>query len=200
MPESALLAASHIEIDPGTGGPAIDQLWRCSDPAYFAAGNLLRPIETAGVAWHEGRAAAETIAAALAGRLPLPERAIPIARDGPLLYVYPQRISLPARPFRPLQLKARVARAARGRIVVVANGKEIWARPISALPERRLNLPADRLSLDGLESLAVRLDETPASEPHNRQSAIKPQTNLTERAPTGTVPGKLTPGKDRAAE
>src|SRR5690606_9570454 len=35
-PESALVRASHLDIDQGSGGPLIDQFGRCSDPAYFA--------------------------------------------------------------------------------------------------------------------------------------------------------------------
>lgn len=38
---------------PGQRRPRIDQFGRCSDPAYFAAGNLLRPIETAGWSFRE---------------------------------------------------------------------------------------------------------------------------------------------------
>ena len=161
VPEAALLATSPIEIDPATGGPSIDQHWRCSDPAYFAAGNLLRPIETAGVAWREGRAAAERIAAALAGELPAPARELRIGFDAPLRYVYPQRIGLPDQPGRtldPLMLRARVARAVRGRLTLVANGSEIWSRRIAALPERRIVLPAGLVSPDRLESLAIRFE------------------------------------------
>ena len=189
LPEAALLSGSPIEIDPGTGGPSIDQHWRCSDSAYFAAGNLLRPIETAGVAWQEGRAAAEAIAAALAGALPMPERVLPIRWSAPLRYVYPQRLSQPGQPLHPLQLRARVARAASGRIAVIVNGREIWSRNIKALPERRIVLPGWPLSLEALEQVAVRLDETsaPVEEPAPRQSAIKPHSTLTERSSLGTV-------------
>ena len=52
-PETAVLATSHLKSDPGTGGPAIDQYWRASDPSYFVAGNLLRPVETADAAVEE---------------------------------------------------------------------------------------------------------------------------------------------------
>jgi NADPH-dependent 2,4-dienoyl-CoA reductase/sulfur reductase-like enzyme len=157
VPEASLLAESPIEVDAGTGGPSIDQHWRCSDPAYFAAGNLLRPIETAGTAWQEGRAAAESLAAALAGELPVPERSLRICWTDPLRYVYPQRLSLPGRPLHPLQLRARVARATRGQLTLIANDREIWSRCVSALPERRIQIPADRVSLDGLENLEIRL-------------------------------------------
>ncbi len=59
-PEAALLAASHPCLDPRTGGPEVDEFGRCSDPAFFAAGNLLRTVETAGW-WSEGRAVADAM-------------------------------------------------------------------------------------------------------------------------------------------
>ncbi|MDT9046877.1 pyridine nucleotide-disulfide oxidoreductase, partial [Escherichia coli] len=53
-PESSLARMSDLRIDSMSGGPVIDQFGRCSDPVYFAAGNLLRPIETAGWSFREG--------------------------------------------------------------------------------------------------------------------------------------------------
>lgn len=198
VPEAALLPESPIEIDPGTGGPSIDQHWRCSDPTYFAAGNLIRPIETSGTAWTEGRRAAECIAAALAGRLPAPARVLRVAWREPLRYVYPQRLSLPASPGQKLVLRARVGRAARGRLTLVADGREIWSRRLSVLPERRIAIPADRLPLDAVDNVSLLFEEqTGSGEP--QQSAIKPQSILTERSSAGTVRDKLT-GNDRAAE
>jgi NADPH-dependent 2,4-dienoyl-CoA reductase/sulfur reductase-like enzyme len=144
-PETALLAPSHLAIDPGTQGPAIDQHWRCSDPHFFAAGNLLHPVETAGVAWAEGRAAAEAITADLGNRLPPVESTVPITAVTPLRYVYPQRLALPLTEVSPLLLKARAMRAARGRLRLVADGRELWSRRMSILPERRLSLPTDLL-------------------------------------------------------
>lgn len=123
-PETAILAPSHLQIDPGSKGPAIDQYWRLSDPSYFAAGNLLRPIETAGRCWAEGRAAAEVIAAQLSGRLPLPQERQPLTTDAPLAYAYPQALSAPAPlPTSPLLFFGRVSQAAKGH-----------------LPERRIKL------------------------------------------------------------
>ena len=52
VPESSLVRLSHLELDPASGGPhrSVRPLLR---PAYFAAGNLLRPIETAGWSFRE---------------------------------------------------------------------------------------------------------------------------------------------------
>ena len=69
-PEASLARAAKLAIDNGTGGPAIDQFARTSDPRIFAAGNVLHPVETAGWSWAEGQRIAEFVAADLAGRLP----------------------------------------------------------------------------------------------------------------------------------
>jgi NADPH-dependent 2,4-dienoyl-CoA reductase/sulfur reductase-like enzyme len=154
-PETALLAPSHVAIDPGTQGPAIDQHWRCSDPHFFAAGNLLHPVETAGIAWAEGRAVAEAIAADLANRLPPAGSTMPITAVAPLKYVYPQRLAFPVTEVSPLLLKARAARAARGRLRLLADGRELWGRRMAILPERRLSLPSDRLPRAGAGAITV---------------------------------------------
>ena len=43
-PESALVRTSHLKLDYDTGSPVIDKFGRCSDMAYYAAGNLLQPL------------------------------------------------------------------------------------------------------------------------------------------------------------
>lgn len=136
-PESALLAGSHLDRDPRTGGPVIDAHGRCSDPAYFAAGNLLRGVETAGWCWSEGRATAATIARALAGGLPTP--APPITLTGTALkYVVPQR---PAPDGAHAVLQLRLTRPTHGRLRLLVDGAELASRSLSSGPERRITLP-----------------------------------------------------------
>jgi len=154
-PETATLATSHLALDQAAGGPMIDQYWRASDPAYFVAGNLLRPVETAGVAFAEGRAAAESIAASLAGQLPGSGRMIALQANAPLKYAYPQRLALPLAGMSPLLLKARVTRQARGRLRLLASGHELWSRRMTALPERRLSVPVSRLPAGELDDIAI---------------------------------------------
>jgi NADPH-dependent 2,4-dienoyl-CoA reductase/sulfur reductase-like enzyme len=139
VPEAALLRAGHLALDPGTGGPVVDQQGRCSDPAYVAAGNLLRPVETAGVAWAEGRAAGRAILAELAGARPPIRNTLPVRAAGALAWVLPQRIALPAADG-VLRLAARASRATRGRLVLRIDGKERWSRHLSVLPERRIEV------------------------------------------------------------
>lgn len=158
-PEAALLAGGTVEIDAGTRGPAIDQHWRCSDAAYFAAGNLLRGVETAGVAEAEGRAAARAIAASLRGELPAGERRA-ITTHGPLEYVYPQRLVVPGRPLDALQLRARAARRFRGTLVLQVDGVELWrSRARMFLPHRRIELPAQLVPVERTRRLEVIADE-----------------------------------------
>jgi NADPH-dependent 2,4-dienoyl-CoA reductase/sulfur reductase-like enzyme len=158
-PETGVLAGGHLALDPGTGGPAIDQYWRTSDSRVFAAGNLLHPVETAGRCWAEGRAAADAIAADLAGALPDPARSVPIRVASPIKYLYPQRLSLPLGEASPLLFQARVARAAKGRLRLLADGRELWSRRIAALPERRIAVSSTYLPRDGFAAAAIVLEE-----------------------------------------
>ncbi|MDY0883805.1 NAD(P)/FAD-dependent oxidoreductase [Dongia soli] len=152
-PETALVVPSHLALDgvvneTGTGGPVIDQFMRCSDPSYFAAGNLLRGIETAGQCFREGRAAASNILETLRGNLPPAPAYIPVTHAEPVAYVYPQRIDPLGTTDQPLLFKFRAMRPARGRLQVSIDGKVVWSRCIQALPERRLawHLPARLLT------------------------------------------------------
>ncbi len=62
-PESSLVRMSHLKIDENTGMPVVDAHGRCSDPSYYAAGNVLqKPVKVAGTCWKGGREAARWIA------------------------------------------------------------------------------------------------------------------------------------------
>lgn len=157
-PETALIAPSHVEIDPGTGGPSIDAYFRCSDHHYFAAGNVLRGIETAGQCWREGKAVAEMVMARLENRLPLRQPDARVTLRGPLAYVYPQRIYRDAPTTHPLLFKARVAHEVRGRLSVVVDGSVVWSRRISALPERRIAWKLPYRDMRNCQQISVELD------------------------------------------
>lgn len=152
-PEATLVRLSGLAHDPATGGPEIDEYGRTSNPQVFAAGNLLRGVETAGWCWSEGRAVARAMVRALAGDLPEPVKGR-IRREGDrVAYVVPQRIAGGPDPaFETLQLRA--ALHGRARLSLFVNGQETAGRPLSALPERRLTLPlppAERASHVSLE-------------------------------------------------
>ncbi|MBP7002937.1 FAD-dependent oxidoreductase [Amaricoccus sp.] len=156
VPEAALLPG----LDPGAGGPAIDQCWRLAEPRLYAAGNLLRPIETAGWAAAEGRAAAHALADDLDGRLPAPGRRIPLVAADPLRLVVPSAIAVPGPQPGPLQMCVRMARPATGRLTLAADGAVFWrSRRLAALPERRLRLTRALPDLTGVATLAAGFEE-----------------------------------------
>lgn len=138
-PEAHLAHLGGLEVDPQTGGPAVDEGGRTSQPGVYAAGNLLRPVETAGWCWQEGRAVAHVIAADLQ-HTPEPARARVSLEGDALKYVVPQRISgNSVRAFDVFQ--TRVGRPVRGRFGVTSDCVDVASRHVSSLPERRLTLP-----------------------------------------------------------
>lgn len=154
-PETALLAPSDLTIDTGTKGPRIDQAMRCSDPSYFAAGNLLRGIETAGQCYREGAAAAGHILAALRQPPAETRHLIPVHTATPLSYVYPQCIDPALGTDQPQLFKARVTESAHGRLQVSVDGRTVWSRSIHALPERRIAWQLPAAALQGAERIDV---------------------------------------------
>ncbi len=147
-PEAALARCGHLRIDPATGGPLVDQWGRCSDPAYFATGNLLRPVETAGWSWREGDRAGQWLARDLAGGLPDPGAALHVGLADPRLkYAMPQRLVPEATGTGMSDLQLRVTRPVRGELVATRAGVPIWHRKIDIGPERRLLVPLAELAL-----------------------------------------------------
>jgi hypothetical protein len=158
LPEAGLLHESHLAVDALSGGPQVDQFFRLSDSSYFAAGNLLRPVETAGWCWAEGRAAARMIARSLEGMLPEPVPSVIVTISGDALkYVVPQRITMAPPDSAMRQLQVRVRRPVRGILSVVVEDRALWSQKIDALPERRILIPLNRLlpEMTGTASLVL---------------------------------------------
>lgn len=160
VPEAAIVKVSHLALDAGTGGPVVDQYGRCSDPDYFVAGNLLRPVEASWTAWGEGRAVAHAIAASLHGALPAATRLIALEPQSPVRYVCPQRLAAPAPLPAALPFNARMVHATRGCLRVLAGKRVVWNQERRFLPERRIDLPFDTTHLGSTESLAVDFAES----------------------------------------
>jgi thioredoxin reductase len=62
VPENELARRGAVETVQASLGPQVDSLFRTSQPGIFAAGNLLRGVETADWAALEGRSAARSMA------------------------------------------------------------------------------------------------------------------------------------------
>jgi thioredoxin reductase len=145
VPEASLARMGHLAVDAGSGGPVTDQYGRCSDGAYFAAGNLLRGIETAGWSFREGAAIADYIADDLSGGLPCAESGVEVVCGEGLKYALPQSLARVTRLRGVMQL--RVAAAVRGQLRVRAGEVVLYRRRISALPERRILLDLENIKL-----------------------------------------------------
>ncbi len=157
-PESALLG-DVVEMDPGTGGPRIDQYGRCSDPSYFAVGNLLRAIETAGWCHREGARTGRRVADDLAGRLPVAARQTPLQRGRGVKLTAPQVLSLPLADGHVGAIQVRASEALRGHLVLRADEQAIWSRRMRLRPERRILAPMPRAEqLEGCASLSLGLE------------------------------------------
>ncbi|MGM0561001.1 MAG: NAD(P)/FAD-dependent oxidoreductase [Pseudomonadota bacterium] len=144
-PEATLARMGHLELDLGTGGPRVNQDGRSSDPNVFVAGNLLRPVETAGWSWKEGLRVARSLARDLKAPR-VREESLELQIQGDVIrYLVPQRVTLPLEEAALDSIQLRVARPARGSLLIRSAGRILWGRRLSALPERRILLPLDVL-------------------------------------------------------
>ena len=161
-PESALLRQSAIGVAPGSSGPAIDPFGRTADPHVFAAGNLLRAVETGGWSFREGRAVGRALAEDLAeerARGSAPGDLIPVTFDPPIKLVVPGLIRRGAHAtpaFADFQL--RCLRRARGRLVLLIDGRETWSARGVWMPERRILVPIPR-DAHTADAVHVRFEE-----------------------------------------
>ena len=128
----------------GTAGRSVRALL---GPSYYAAGNVLRPLETAGWSFREGRRIGNIVADDLAGIIPNTSSTTLIERAEGIKLVMPQRLVQPM-SMRGLEyLQVRVDREARGTLSLTAGGKSLWKKNISLLPERRLLIPLNQIEV-----------------------------------------------------
>ncbi|MDB5586119.1 MAG: Sarcosine oxidase alpha subunit [Devosia sp.] len=144
VPEASLMRSAHIAVDRNSGGPAVDQFHRCSDPSYFATGNLLRGIETAGWCHREGLALGRRVAADLSAT-PALAATIPITVAPQLKYAVPQRLA-PGISGNAPALQLRLSEPFSGELVVTSGSRELLRRPLRSRPERRILVPLSNLS------------------------------------------------------
>jgi L-2-hydroxyglutarate oxidase LhgO len=98
-PENELARRGGVETTKPSLGPQVDSRFRTSQPGIFAAGNLLRGVETADWAAWEGRGAAHSIARFLE-KASWNENRLEIHAEAPLDWIYPSILSPDALPSR----------------------------------------------------------------------------------------------------
>lgn len=141
VPEASLFMTSGLAMDWGSAGPAVDQSGRCENPVYFAAGNVLRAVETGGWAFREGRSVGMALAADLSAAPPSGSP-VRVTHDKPVKLVVPNLIrsgaSLPG-GLKDFQL--RFKRLARGTLSLDVDGREVWRHHATWRPESRIMVP-----------------------------------------------------------
>lgn len=148
-PESALLNASHLQVDPATGGPVVDQFGRASDPSYFCTGNLLRPVETSSWCWHEAAETAARLVDDLANPIGTRDQITLQADDPAIRFVMPQRFTLTDRSGGMEQMQIRLNTPASGYLSLVQNGNSLWNDYLNSRPERRIFAPLSPVAKAG---------------------------------------------------
>jgi glycerol-3-phosphate dehydrogenase len=88
IPENELARRGDVETGHPSLGPQVDNYFRTAMPGTFAAGNVLRGVETADWAALEGRHAAQSIARFL-GNAKWPEKRIEVLVEAPLAWISP---------------------------------------------------------------------------------------------------------------
>lgn len=141
-PEAALLRQSHLAVDPGSGGPVINQYGQCSDPTYYSAGNLLRPAESSGWCWQEGVDTARRIAQDLASADTMTHPSIRLDAIGSSIrFVVPQMLTLSDRPNGMRKCQIGLSEPVNGHLVARSGGRTIWEGRINSRPVRRILMP-----------------------------------------------------------
>ena len=142
VPEASLLILSGLANSHLDGAPEIDQNGRLSNPIYFAAGNILRPIETGGWAYREGRSVARSVALDLLKSIQQGPR-IKVQFEAPVKLVVPAAISpvesRKSTAFGHFQL--RMQSQAHGCLKLIVDGQVRWQKSAHWLPERRILVP-----------------------------------------------------------
>lgn len=141
VPEASLFMTSGLAMDWGTAGPAVDQSGRCENPVYFAAGNVLRAVETGGWAFREGRSVGMAVAADLSASPPA-SPSVRVTHDEPVKLVVPNLIRSGATlPGGLKDFQLRFTRIARGTLSLEIDGREVWRRHATWRPESRITVP-----------------------------------------------------------
>jgi NADPH-dependent 2,4-dienoyl-CoA reductase/sulfur reductase-like enzyme len=146
-PEASLLQMSGYTLNQATGGAQVDQTGRLQDPHIFAAGNLLRPIETGGWAYREGRMIARAIAQDLTHDA-TETALIQISHDAPIRYVVPNLLrQTPNRQAGLQDFQLRVSRPVTGEIALHIDGRAVFRLRNHWRPEKRILLPIPTAAL-----------------------------------------------------
>ncbi len=157
IPDTPLARASGLAIDDATQGPEVDQLGRTSLAGVFAAGNVLRAVESSGFAAIEGARVGAAAAAYAAGRIGWRDGARPIALAPEFAYLVPQLWAFDGGGLAALPASLRAGQDLEAaRIFLRHDGSLLWqGRRRRLLRHRRLGVDLGALSPRGPGAIAI---------------------------------------------
>ncbi|MCK6451835.1 MAG: NAD(P)/FAD-dependent oxidoreductase [Alphaproteobacteria bacterium] len=157
VPDVPLARAASLAIGRATQGPEVDQLGRTSLAGVFAAGNVLRAVESSGFAAIEGARVGAAAAAYAAGRIGWRDGATPIALAPQFAYLVPQLWAFDDGGVAALPASLRAGQdLAAARIGLRHDGSLLWqGRKRRLLRHRRLRVDLGELARRGPGAIAV---------------------------------------------
>ena len=161
--ESTLVRMGHLEVNPGLGSPVTDQFGRCSDPDYFAAGNMLHPADSSSRCWREGIRTADHIVRSLAGELPSANDAVAVDSNASVIrYAFPQRLAFDPGSTGDVSLWVKFSDEARGTLHLMMGDRPVVSKRVRTRPEMQVKL-AVSYGIFSSKPLSLRLVFEPAS-------------------------------------
>ena len=91
VPDNELARTAGLDVAPGSRSPVVDATLRTSAPGVFAVGNLVHPVDTAGVAALDGRHVAAGVRDWLRG-CHAAGPGVPLRAEEPLLWLSPSAV------------------------------------------------------------------------------------------------------------
>ncbi|WP_159236396.1 FAD-dependent oxidoreductase [Raoultella terrigena] len=136
--EYTLIRKSHLAADFGTGRPLFDQHGACSDPQYYAVGNMTHPADMGDQCYQEGLRIGQTLARVLRSEV-ADVAFISLQHDDSIRISAPSIVRLDGADAR-TTVNIRVQRPIVGDVVVCDGDKELYRRRRRCMPERRILL------------------------------------------------------------
>ncbi|HHE6468721.1 TPA: NAD(P)/FAD-dependent oxidoreductase [Providencia rettgeri] len=142
--ENTLIRKSHLSFDAATGKPVTDQYGRCSDPRYYAAGNMLHPADMGDQCYQEGLVIGERIADDLLVNHHQQQlkvaQCIPVQFDPKICFSVPACIDMGNLSVRQIDFNIKVEQPVNGTIRVMAGNTLLYEKRHRCLPTRRILL------------------------------------------------------------
>jgi NADPH-dependent 2,4-dienoyl-CoA reductase/sulfur reductase-like enzyme len=108
IPENELSRMAGVALDPGTGGPRVDQTCATSVPGVYAAGNVVHVYDLVDDVTESALRAGRYAAGCACAALPPESRTLPLISGDNVHHVVPQQVRLPLTPDEHAVLELRV--------------------------------------------------------------------------------------------